>query len=605
MAGPTPNIVPEPKGPTPDPAKETPTHTPAQTQMELASVTNATIPQGKGEPPARLTLTLPPEVQEWKSDSPDPVRIKDQMVTATKNYLKLDEITPIPPAVDDPVRVEMLANIKNLFGQLREAMALARGENHQLTTVRAQFEKFIGVKATSGQWAQGHNGLNKMCTQAKLMILEEKTKATVNAKTVDDKLRELVAAEPQFGVELGKKLGTAINVGFAGAVGKEFDSVLAALTNGSMVQKCQTLNAFAENWMSAAVKANDPGVMARIRANIETTQREMAEQAKKQGTAAPADFNLAGRLENMKEFGAFKGLAASPGFQDTMFGKKNEEGKREGGLKKDNAGVDAERAQAGKLDGKGLGGDMDTKMAQQPVERLEEHELDFLASQGSPTVDFSEATKEKIPDDKDRKAKKVELLKAAGIHLSKAPGTQDGKTDGVAMPAQSPGNPKDNNAGMVDATSVVPDPDRAVKDKITVNDGKDGKPGKDMAYIEGKAENIVDPLHSWIAEARAACAPLKAGISGTTARFAGAAQMLGATKGEAVVAMLGHLQAIEAHSFWEIVDGAQLGMTPGTYTPFSAHPEGMEAAGAEFVKNHMELGPDDAEMKKKAILGQK
>jgi len=100
-------------------------------------------------------------------------------------------------------------------------------------------------------------------------------------------------------------------------------------------------------------------------------------------------------------------------------------------------------------------------------------------------------------------------------------------------------------------------------------------------------------------------APLKAGISGTTARFAGAAQMLGATKNQAVIAMIGHLQAIEAHSFWEIVDGAGLAMKPGKYVPFAPHDEGMQAAGVEFTKNHVHnLGPDDADKKKKAILGE-
>ena len=92
------------------------------------------------------------------------------------------------------------------------------------------------------------------------------------------------------------------------------------------------------------------------------------------------------------------------------------------------------------------------------------------------------------------------------------PAFGQGAPDGVVEPVK-------DTAGMVDATSIVPDADRAVADKVTV---KDGESGKDQTYIEGKAENIVDPMHTWIAQARAAHAPLKAGISGTTARFAGA-----------------------------------------------------------------------------------
>lgn len=37
----------------------------------------------------------------------------------------------------------------------------------------------------------------------------------------------------------------------------------------------------------------------------------------------------------------------------------------------------------------------------------------------------------------------------------------------------------------------------------------------------------------------------------------------------------------------------------------SPNPDGMEAAGAEFAQKHLQnLGPDDADKKKKAILGQ-
>jgi len=82
--------------------------------------------------------------------------------------------------------------------------------------------------------------------------------------------------------------------------------------------------------------------------------------------------------------------------------------------------------------------------------------------------------------------------------------------------------------------------------------------------------------------------------------------MLGGTTHGAVVAMIGHLQAIEAHSFWEIVDGAGIGMAPGVYVPFAPNPGGMVAAGAEFVRTQsdIELGPGDHAEQQRALLGQ-
>jgi hypothetical protein len=589
---------------------EEPAHTPAQTKAEVASITNATIPQGKGEPAAKLTLDDPPSMV-IRSDSPDPIRLKDELITLTKEYLALDSRTENPPSKAE--RDKKLGDIRAKFEALRAAMAFARGEDSQLTMVRTRFEKFIGVKATSNAWPQGHDGLNRMATQAKLMIVESKTKAQADAKSVDAKLQEL-AADPKWKKAIGEKLGTNINVGFAGAVSKEFDAVINALTSGSMVQKAQTLINFAENFLTKAMMGPESAlIMKRVRENIEATQKEAAEEAARLGHEPPPDFQLAKREENAGKMKPVKGLMSQPEFLDKM-----------DALKQQNKGVDDQRQQVEMVDAQAvprrpldnkskvssdnthLGGDMDSKTPQQPVELLNEAQLNFLANQGQPKVDFTECDREADPEK--RRLAKVAALKAAGIHLSKAPGHIPDEQGGGVWPPYGQGAPPDakeparDTAGMVDATSIVPDADRAVADQITVTDKESGK---DQTYIEGKAENIVDPMHTWIAQARAAHAPLKAGISGTTARFAGAAQMLGATKHQAVVAMIGHLQAIEAHSFWEIVDGACLAMQPGKYTPFAPNPEGMETAGAEFVKTHVHnIGPDDAIKKKKVILGE-
>ena len=97
--------------------------------------------------------------------------------------------------------------------------------------------------------------------------------------------------------------------------------------------------------------------------------------------------------------------------------------------------------------------------------------------------------------------------------------------------------------------------------------------------------------------------PLKAGISGTTHRFCSTAIVLGLPDCQgACLAMLGHLQNIQAHSFHEIMTVAQ-GMpgcsdySPGEYTPFAPVGKDEMVKGAEaFVDKNPSfkgLGPND------------
>jgi hypothetical protein len=555
-------IAPTPAGPD-GPVESPPTHTPEESKAEIARVTSAPIEQGKGEPPARLVLTTPPAL-DVKTDSLDPIRLKDEVITLTKAYLELDKRVP-PVAAGAPERVAALQEIQRTFGLLRVAMKKARGEEDNLVLLRVRFEKFLGQKATDS-WPQGHACVNTMVGQAKAMIAEVETQTTVEAASVDQELDKLSDTAKEA---IGRKLGTDTNVGFAGAVGKTFAAITQAMMTGSLVQKAQTLINFAENYMAAELMKGTVQALARTKANLAALE------------ATDPGFQLDKRLkdaEGKDAKTAYKILCSSPEF----FAKMAE-------IKAQNKNNDAEReAEGGPLENKGrgeaaLGGDMDTKTPQQPVENLDEAQLDFLSQQGSPAVDLTPFMT--ISDAEERRAKKIQALKAAGITVSKAPGAKDAAGKPVG-------------AGMVDATSIDEDAVTATVNQITVDN---------RYYIEGKAENIVDPKAQWIKDAVAAKAPLKAGISGTTARFVGAANLLGGTKHGAVVAMLGHLQAIEAHSFWEIVDAAGIGMVPGKYTPFPPNLDGMTSAATEFVATHatdIALGPGDAADKQKVLLGE-
>lgn len=550
------------------------THTPVQSKAEIASVTSTPIEQGKGEPAAKLVITDPPELA-IKTDTPDPIRLKNEVVVLTKAYLALDKQEPAP---SEDERNKALNAIKLKFEELRVAMTKARGEtdeNH-LTLARVKFEKFLGVKATS-EWDQGTKCVEKMAIEAKNMILVSKNQAMVGADRLDAALKALPEKQRQ---ELGGKLGIPTNIGFAGAVTTDFNRLVDTLTGGSLVQKAQTLINFGERFLAQEVLKGSGSVYDRVAENVRNL------------TTSDSKFDLASRLKECEGLDAkkqYKTLFASPEFRAKLHDIE----------KTQNSHVDAERQAEATAAGEGpltasknpgentvLGGAMDSKIPQQPVELLNETQLKFLSQQGQPAVDLKPFETE--PDPEKRRQLMIKALKAAGIHLSKAPGV---------MSVDADGKPKLKGDGAVDATSINEDAVKATVDQITIENNY---------YIEGKLENIVDPKALYIKNAVANNAPLKAGISGTTARFVGCAQMLGGSMDGAAVAMIGHLQAIEAHSFWEIVDAAGLGMTAGVYVPFRPNPGGMTRAGAEFAKDHMagiELGPQDAAEKQQLLLG--
>nr|MBA2321325.1 hypothetical protein [Deltaproteobacteria bacterium] len=106
-----------------------------------------------------------------------------------------------------------------------------------------------------------------------------------------------------------------------------------------------------------------------------------------------------------------------------------------------------------------------------------------------------------------------------------------------------------------------------------------------MPYVEGIRANMVNPDHDWIKNAVDANMPLKAGISGTTHRFLGVGELLGCKDRPGMrLAMLGHLQAIEAHSFWEICNAVGMGPAIGKYVPFEpVSDSAMEQAARETL----------------------
>jgi hypothetical protein len=402
-----------------------------------------------------------------------------------------------------------------------------------------------------------------MCASAKAMIAGQEANAVKEAHGIDAALKSIPA---KLKADIGKAIGTPIDVGFAGVVGKSFEAIIEALTSGSLVQKAQGLIGFTDGYLIPKLMDGTGEVFKIAQAHLKEVEPklnllELIEKAKG---------------KSLKEQKAI--LLTSTEFQG-LIKQYEEEGKaltakRAEAKKKETGDPNADLNDDAKTKG------MDTKMAQQPIENLSEDELDFLAQSGQPKVDLSKCKTKKG---------KIKKLKAAGITTSKAPGVQKHKDGQPQLDKQ--GKKDMEGGGMVDATSIV----KAIEG-VTVESKK---------FIEGKLENIVDPKHSWIMDANKAKAPLKAGISGTTARFAGAAKLLGGTTNGAVCVMLGHLQKIEAHSFWEIVAGAGLTMAAGHYTPFPPNEAGMESAAEEFVKTERPevSGTTDKGKAKDELLG--
>ena len=89
-----------------------------------------------------------------------------------------------------------------------------------------------------------------------------------------------------------------------------------------------------------------------------------------------------------------------------------------------------------------------------------------------------------------------------------------------------------------------------------------------LPWNVGTVANMVKPSADFVQDATQSAMPLKAGISGTTLRFLGGAEVLGADPAMARLAAMSQLIGIEAHSFHEIASAAQGFQTPtSSYDP--------------------------------------
>jgi hypothetical protein len=209
--------------------------------------------------------------------------------------------------------------------------------------------------------------------------------------------------------------------------------------------------------------------------------------------------------------------------------------------------------------------DMDRKMPAQPVENLTLDQLKYLANKIG--VDISEALAQGTETEKLQAV--VSILKGRGIHTSR-------------------------EGGLADATAY----DTA------------------LGHLNGSVENLLKLESDFVREATTTLRmPLKAGISGTTQRVCGLGVLLGVSDVSRVrLAMIGHLQNIQAHSFHEVMVAASgypgcADYEPGKYVPNS--PVGQEIMLEEakkFLATQPALltdctGESDTELQAEVMLG--
>jgi len=203
-----------------------------------------------------------------------------------------------------------------------------------------------------------------------------------SAIPLDDQIKAI--NDEGFKKEIGKALGSDINIGFAGAVGKTFDGVIKALTSGSMVQKAQTLINFAENFLAPGLKDKVGLVLDRVKENLKAAGLTDTFRLDDRIAAANAPKAKANKAINASpEFNAdFKALSTTNAGVDLQ---------RQGGLGANGKPVNPllNKNPANSSENTHLGGEMDTKAPQIPVELLSEPQLDFLSQQAKPNVDLT------------------------------------------------------------------------------------------------------------------------------------------------------------------------------------------------------------------------
>lgn len=420
----------------------------------------------------------------------NPIKIREEINKLTAKYLE-------SPSED------LLANIKAQFAKLGPAMAAARGDDGHLQAYRLKLEDQIGFAAANH--ADTTTVLDGMCNQAIRMLtasispqlaMEQDMKKVLEGMGQNEEIKELVAS-----------LGVDKDGGYAGAVGKAYNDVLAVLTGGNTRERLTHLVNFGGWFAKEALLKKD-----------EATYQNLLDAG-----------NIA--QENVQRIDSIRGSehgAAGHNAHKTLYSHDLNE--------------DVNQAYA-----KAKHSEMDAKLPHVPLEALTDDELGVKARK------FNLA----IPPVFDASSR-AQLIK--DIEVAQGKDTSHGAdTQGTSGGGES--NPLSRSTRQREGTLV----DLSSRESEGM-----GLTDQVLPFLEGYKANIVDAENYWIKEAREELQmPLKAGISGTTFRFMHQASIMGADMVASRTAILGHLIPMNAHSLHEICSAASTytEYTPGSYAP--------------------------------------
>jgi hypothetical protein len=476
----------------------------------------------------------------------------------SNNSKKVPKVNGEIPQAEGPT-VSQLDDIRNLWGQMEAAMAWARGDCEDFRAELDVLEKAIGEKAYV------HPDTEKVVedmSKSALDMIRQQSGFPVDSTEGVAQIREAAgdSTEKAAAEEVIVGLGSSLESGWSGVVGKELDALLGVFENGNVRERCTLLGNF-QQWFASTVYEADTGALQEFlkaggideQQGLIEYQAELSEGSAKEGKEHKA---LLGGDWIDGDVGETEGdhAGAAAGKKSYLDAKSEHHDQKSPNVPLEMLSESELMAKAGAL---GLLGDVDGAREDTPTENIREELTRKITAK-------QQASADEVADDS-RKQKAVGNSgggESNPMHRSKKRRDRE--------------RPDELSAGEQKAQGVEPDFD---------------------PFLEGWKANILKE-GNFIKEARNELEmPLRSGISGTTWRFMNYASLVGADLPASRLAMFGYLILMDAHSFHEIATAASafVPYTPGKYTglaPLNDAEVAQWAQGLGIPKDHRPMFAD-------------
>ena len=480
------------------------------------------------------------------------------------NSKKVPKVDGETPQAEGPSE-DQLANIRDLWGQMEAAMAWARGDCEPFRAELDVLEKAIGEKAYV------HSDTEKVVedmSQSALGMIRQQSGFPMDATDGVTQIREAAGDSKEKAAAEGVilKLGSSLESGWSGVVGKELDALLGVFENGNVRERCTLLGNF-QQWFAATVYQADTGALQ--------------------------DFLKAGGIDEQQDL-----IQDQAKLSEGSATKGREHKALLGGDWIDGDVGDHAGAAAGKksyLDAKSE--HHDQKSPNVPLEMLSESEL--MAKAGALGLlgeGRKDAPTENIREELTRKITETQQASADDAASAAQDSSKTSAAAKAAAKQKAVGNSGGGESNPMHRSRKLRDRDRPDELSAGEKQAQGVEPDFDP-FLEGWKANILKE-GEFIKEARDELEmPLRSGISGTTWRFMNYASLVGADLPASRLAMFGYLILMDAHSFHEIATAASafVPYTPGKYTglaPLNDAEVAQWAQGLGIPKDHRPMFAD-------------